>query len=174
MTDDLPLPASPRPLWLVTLADLALLLLGFVVLVHAVDRRGRASLSAGLRARFAASASAAPAAPPSAMPVAAGGVAEFAPGSAQLSGSPDALVDWAREAVRDPRVTLTVTGWTDGSAADRDPVSGSATLLAADRARAAATVLAPVVPASRLVLSTSPRAGRRAAFVTLAFTGEAR
>ena len=174
MTDDPPLPASPRPLWLVTLADLALLLLGFVVLVHAVDRRGRASLSAGLRARFAGSATAVPAAPPPAMPVAAAGVAEFGPGSARLAGSPAALAGWARETARDPRVTLTVTGWTDGSAADRDPASGSAALLAADRARAAAAVLAPVVPAGRLVLATSPRAGRRAAIVSLAFTGEAR
>jgi uncharacterized protein (DUF2235 family) len=173
VTDDLPLPASPRPLWLVTLADLALLLLGFVVLVHAIDRRGRASLSAGLRARFAASAAAVQA-PLPAIPVAATGAADFAPGSARLAGSPDELADWARDAVRDPRVTLTITGWTDGSAADRDPASGSAALLAADRARAVATVLAPVVPARRLVVTTSPHAGRRAAIVTLAFTGDAR
>jgi hypothetical protein len=97
----------------------------------------------------------------------------FAAGSAALPADPAGLVAWAREAARDPRVTLTVTGSADGSLADRDPVSGSAALLAADRARTVAAQLADVIPAGRLIVTTSPRPGQRAALVTLAFAGEA-
>jgi hypothetical protein len=71
-------------------------------------------------------------------------------------------------------VTLTVTGSVDGSVADRDSVSGSAALLAADRARTVAAQLADVVPARQLIVATSTRPGQRAALVTLAFAGEAK
>ncbi|MET0180987.1 MAG: hypothetical protein ABW194_10985, partial [Novosphingobium sp.] len=103
-------------------------------------------------------------------PVAAAAMMNFAPGSAALPSAPAGLIAWAREAVRDPRVALTVTGSTDGSAADVDRATGSATLLAADRARSLAAALAPVGP--RITVTTSPHPGRRAAIVTLAFVGE--
>lgn len=168
MTDDFPSPAPARPLWLVTLADLALLLVGFFVLVHATQGMDRAALAQGLRDGFGTT----EAAPP--IPVAAEGMAGFAPGSAALPGSADGLIAWAREATRDPQVTLTVTGATDGGARDVDPGTGSAAILAADRARAVAAALARAVPPGRLTIATNPRPARRAVMVTQAFAGETR
>ncbi|KTW01700.1 hypothetical protein SB4_05385, partial [Sphingomonas sanguinis] len=77
-----------------------------------------------------------------------------------------------REALADPRVRLSVTAATDGSAADVDPLTHSAVVLAADRARAAAALIGPVA-ANRLTLSTATAPGQRRALVTLAFSGEA-
>jgi len=164
MTGDSFYPPSPptKPLWLVTLADLALLLVGFFVLIQASEKPR--AITDALRQSFGG----APA--PAALPVMAAGLLDFAPGSAALPDSPAAVIAWAREAVRDPRVALTVTGSTDGSAADVDPATGSAALLAADRARSLAAALAPVGP--RITVTTSNRPGRRAAIVTLAFVGE--
>ncbi|MFT3976251.1 MAG: MotA/TolQ/ExbB proton channel family protein [Sphingomonas bacterium] len=160
LTDDFP-PAR-RPLWLVTLADLSLLLSASSCCSRPhVDRarwrRGCAGLHRGRPP------------PRSAHALAAGD--GFAPGSAALPGPPDALIAWAREAARDPRITLTVTGGTDGSAADVDPASGSAIVLAADRAAVVAAVLSPVAP-GRILASTTNRPGPRRAIVTLAFAGE--
>lgn len=159
-------PRPPRPLWLMTLADLALLLVGFLVLVQstALDRR---ALAAGLREGFGVAPQPAP------IPMAAAGMMNFAPGSAALPASPAGLVAWSREALRDPRVSLRVTGAVDGSAADVDPVSGSGAVLAADRARAVAAALGPVAGGRMAVLTdTSGVRGRRHVVVTLAFTGD--
>ena len=165
MTGDAFYPPSPpaKPLWLVTLADLALLLVGFFVLIQASEKPR--AITDALRTSFGG----APAAP-AALPVMAAGLFDFAPGSATLPASPATVIAWAREAVRDPRVALTVTGSTDGSAADVDPATGSAALLAADRARSLAAALAPV--AGRITVNSGNRPGRRAAIVTLAFVGE--
>lgn len=167
---DFPVPAPARPLWLVTLADLALLLVGFFVLVQAsqVDRK---ALADGFRKGFGVTTQ--PSAPPPPMPVAAAGMMNFVAGSAMLPDSPDALIAWAREAVRDPRVTLTVTGATDGSPRDVDADTGSAAVLAADRARAVGVVLAPIAP-GRLTITTAPAPSGRHAMVTLAFAGDPR
>ena len=56
MTTDPPFPeaAPARPIWLVTLADLALLLVGFLVLVQATGAERRPALLNGLRAQLAA------------------------------------------------------------------------------------------------------------------------
>lgn len=166
MTDDFPALTPTKPLWLVTLADLALLLVGFLVLVHASGAPDGRALARGLRAGFGAID-----APVPPMPVAAAGMTNFAPGSATLPGSPDSLIAWAREATRDPRVTLTITGATDGSAGDVDAATGSAALLATDRARAVAAVLAPAVPRARLTVTTNPLPTLRTVMVTQAFAG---
>ncbi len=167
MTDAATWPDTPpsKPLWLMTLADLALLLVGFFVLLQASERPR--AVADALRQSFGGGA--APAA--QALPVMASGILDFAPGSATLPESPAAAVAWAREAVRDPRVALTVTGSADGSTADVDPATGSAAILAADRARALAAALAPV--SRRITVTTAAHPGRRAAIVTLAFVGEA-
>lgn len=150
MTDDPFTPAAPKPLWLVTLADLALLLLGFVVLVQASSNRE--ALARSLRARFGEA--------QAAMPVAAA-AADFSPGSAAL-GDPAPLVAWANDALRDPRVTVSVTGSAE---------AGEDLLVATDRARAAlAALIAAGVPSARLQLATSRSGGRRAT-LTVAFTG---
>jgi hypothetical protein len=162
--------APARPIWLLTLADLALLLVGFFVLMQA-QGHDRARLARGIRAGFGLSEPVAPAAP-APMPVAAAGLFAFAPGSATLPGSPAAVIAWARESARDPRVVVTVTGETDSSAADVDPLTGSAAILAVDRARALAAALAAahaVAPARLQIATASHR--RRAAIATLGFTG---
>lgn len=164
-------PASPqgRPLWLVTLADLALLLVGFFVLLQANQSLDRKALADGIRAGFGA---APQAMAPDPLAVAAAGVFDFAPGSAVLPKSVEALRAWAREAVSDPRVSLRVTASVDGTSRDVDPGTGSAAVLAADRARAVAAALAPVVPGRRLLIQTAEPPSRRQAVVTIAFTGE--
>ena len=75
-------------------------------------------------------------------------------------------------AVRPAGPRFTVTGATDGTPADIDPATGSATLLAADRARAVAVLLAPLVGSTRLRLLTDPLPRGRTATATLAFVGE--
>jgi hypothetical protein len=155
MIDD-PLTApTHRPLWLVTLADLALLLLGFVVLVQATANRE--PLAQSLRARFGA---------PEPIQAVAAAAVDFAPGSA-VPRNMARVVAWTRDALRDPRVTVTVTG----SAA---PGEAGGVLLAADRGRAVAAALVGAgFPADRLQLATSPAGGARA-ILTIAFTGQPR
>lgn len=166
--DEFPLSAPGRPLWLITLADLALLLVGFFVLLQANQTLDKRALASGFRQGFGG---AAKDTAPEPMPVAAAAMLDFAPGSATLPSAPDAIQAWAREAAKDPRVRLTVTGATDGSPADVDPDTGSAAVLAADRARAVAAELAAVAP-GRLVIVNAARPGRRHVVVTLDFAGE--
>lgn len=155
MTEDLLSPPAPRSLWLITLADLALLLVGFLVLIQATT--DRAALARGIRGGFGATEPIASIATP--MPVDATATA-FAPGSATLS-DPGPLIAWTRVALRDPRITVTVTG-----SADTGEV-----LLASDRARAVAAALTDAgLPADRLTLATTRGSAR--ATLTLAFAGE--
>lgn len=160
---DFPDIAPPKPIWLVTLADLALLLVGFLLLVQVTAPPKKQELARSFRQAFGAE-------PPAPIPVAATAL-RFAPGSA-APGDTAALVAWAKDAARDPRVAFTVTGATDGSATDADPATGSPALLASDRARAAAAALGGVVEPRRLRLATDPTPRGRTATVTLAFTGE--
>lgn len=127
-----------RSIWLMTLADLALLLIGFFVFVQAsarFDDRTRAELAAGIRDAFAGSRTVAPAPPP---PVAVDVniISGFATGSAELPRSPTALIGWAETSSVDPRTHLLVTGFADGSSLDT--AKGSALALAAARAGAVA------------------------------------
>ena len=167
LDDEFPVPAPSRPLWLVTLADLALLLVGFFVLLEAnrqLDPRVIArAVSAGLGVE------------PPPLAVAAQVVPGFARGSAHVPVDTNALAAWARTELRDPRVALRVTGATDGSAGDVDAASGSAALLATDRARAVAAALAGAgVPIERTQISNADAGTRpaRQVLITLAFVGE--
>ena len=165
-------PPPSRPLWLWTLADLALLLVGFFVLIQATDRH---AVSRGLREGFGgATAATAPAAPmtaPDPIPLESGAVS-FAAGSA-VPIDPDTLLDFAIASLRDPRVSLRVTGSTDGSSADRDSATGSAALLASDRARAVtAFLIAHGIAPARIGIA-APAARRRGVLVTMSFTGAA-
>jgi flagellar motor protein MotB len=157
---------SQRPLWLITFADLALLLLGFFVLLQANQRLDPQALAAGIRAGFGLHESA-----PPAMPVEIAVVDGFTTGSALPLNSAAALA-WARDAARDPRTRLTITGEVDGSAADVDPVTGSGAILASDRARAIAAMLVKsgAVAPGRIAISTAK--GRRRAVLTLGFAGD--
>lgn len=168
MTDPFAADAPARTGWLVTLADLALLLAGFLVLVQATRPADRPALVQSMRERFGQPA-------PTDTPIAFQGTAltGFAPGSAAPLGREAArLAAWAREQLRDPRAGLTINGAADGTAADRDPATGSAALLAADRARAAAAVVAGAVPGARLSVSADAHPRGRAAWITVAFVGE--
>lgn len=127
-----------RSIWLMTLADLGLLLIGFFVFIQATarfDDRTRAELAAGIRDAFAGSQTVAPA-PPPAVAVDVNILSGFAVGSAALPGAPTALIGWAGTSIVDPRTHLLVTGFADGSAAD--VAEGSALALAAARAGAVA------------------------------------
>ena len=164
MTDDAVLDPPPvRPLWLWTLADLALLLIGFFVLVQATDRR---ALAKGLREGFGV---AAPETPPKPIPLAAAAVA-FAIGSAAPQ-SPETLIDFATVNLRDPRASLRVSGGTSG-AGDVDPATGSADLLATDRARAIVSYLIANGVAAHRIRIAPAGTGRRNALVTVSFTGD--
>ena len=153
-----------RPLWLMTLADLALLLLGFLVLVQATAPQQREALAKGLRGGFGSVEQAEP------IQVAANGVTGFAQGSAAVPAGQAALIDWARDAVRDPRVRLIITG-SAGRGGDVDAATGSATILAADRARSIAASLTSVVPAERMTITTATGPGPRGVSVAMAFVG---
>jgi hypothetical protein len=162
-------PPPARPLWLWTLADLALLLVGFFVLIQATDRQ---ALARGLREGFGGTpaASAAIATPADPIPLASA-AAGFAPGSARIVIT-DGLLDFAMESLRDPRVTLRIAGSAEGTQADSDPTTGSAQILASDRARATASwLIAHGVSADRIMIAT-PATGRRIALVTMSFTGD--
>jgi flagellar motor protein MotB len=137
-----------RPLWLITLADLSLLLVGFFVFVQATqqqDARTRAALAAGIRDAFGGDGRVQ--AEKADTPLAANIVDGFAPGSAR-PGALTALDTWAADATRDPRTALVVTGYADGSAADR--LDGSALALAAARATAVAAALEAQAGAGRV------------------------
>jgi hypothetical protein len=175
MTPDDAYPETPasRPIWLMTLADLGLLLVGFFVFVQASQHLDGKALAQGIRSGFGArSASATTRSEP--MPVAAAAMLDFAPGSATLPSSPAGLIAWAREVARDPRVVLKVSGGVDGSPGDVDPVTGSGAVLAADRARAVAATLAAahVVPPARLDILGAGRPGHRTVTLTIGFAGD--
>lgn len=158
---------TPSRAWLITLADLALLLVGFFVLLQANRTMPPREIVRGIAAGLGVT--------PPPIPVAAERADGFAPGSAILATPPVMLIAWARDATRDPRVALRVTGVTDGSAADVDRASNSAALLAADRARAIAALLTRAgVPGERLTIVNADRAAARGrhVIVTLAFVGE--
>jgi hypothetical protein len=154
-----------RAPWLVTLADLSLLLVGFFVFLQATQVDPM-KLAAGIRSGFGASeAGLAP------MPVDLATATGFAPGSALPADIASAL-EWARTAARDPRTRLRVTGEVDGSPADVDPATGSGPILAADRARAVAALLIRqhAIDPARIVISTGR--GQRRAVLTLGFEGD--
>lgn len=164
-----------RPVWLVTLADLALLLLGFFVLVLAHQGADRRAVLDGVRQGFGGAAAAMKVAREPA-PVAAAAMFGFAAGTSDLPAAPDALIAWARVAERDPRILIRITGYTDGSPGDVDLRTSSAALLASDRARAVAAALADagVLPRGRAIIATASEAGRRGVYLTIAYGGGGR
>ncbi|MBR0553119.1 flagellar motor protein MotB [Stakelama marina] len=130
-------PRSARPVWLTTLADLGLLLVGFFAFLQANRQVDGTALADGLRAGFVAQQSAGPA--PMAVDISR--VAGFAPGAATGAAVAPAVIAWARGAAADPRTAIRLAGSTDGSAVDVDGATGSAAILANDRARFVAVAL---------------------------------
>jgi hypothetical protein len=160
LDDDTP---ARRP-WLMTLADLFMLLVGFFVFLQANEALDARQIGDGIRGAFGVVTDA------PAMAADSAAIAGFAPGSALLPADTGAALAWARAASADPRTIVTVIGATDGSAADVDPATGSAAILAAARAGTAARALATVVPPGRLRIQTG--SGGRSALLHLGFAGE--
>lgn len=171
--DAYPEPVANRPIWLMTLADLGLLLVGFFVFIQASQHLDGKQLAQGIRSGFGVTSGAAPAPASDPMPVAAAAMLDFAPGSAVLPSSPAGLIAWAREVTRDPRIVLKVSGGIDGSPSDVDATTGSGAVLAADRARAVAAALAEAhaVPPGRLEILGAGKPGHRNVTVTIGFAG---
>lgn len=173
--DEFPDAAPARPIWLVTLADLALLLVGFFVLLQANQSLDGNAMAQAFRQSFGGLAQpniSPPNTPP--LPMAAAAVPGFAPGSSVVVIDTKPLIAWARGVASDPRTVLTITGSVDGSAADVDPATGSAAVLATDRARAVAVVLVTALPQARLSIATapdSPGPHLRSVQVSLGFAG---
>lgn len=161
MFDDAP----ARPVWLMTLADLGLLLVGFFVFLQANPIKGP-QLAESLRAGFGV-----PSDIPAPMAVEMATVTGFSPGAAHAADM-SAAIGWVRMAARDPRTLLTITGESDGSPQDVDPITGSAALLASDRARhvAAAVIAARAVAPERIRITSAT--GKRRVALTLGFSGE--
>jgi len=155
--------APARPVWLMTLADLALLLVGFFVFLQANQSLSPQALAEALRAGFSSE--------PVAMPVDLATVRGFETGSAVLPDSAAALA-WVRTAARDPRTRLKITGEVDGTPADIDQLTGSGAILAADRARAVASLLihSGAIAPNRIDIVTG--AGQRRAVLTIGFNGD--
>lgn len=161
--------APAKPLWLMTLADLALLLVGFFVLLQAAKPLDGKQLAQGFRAGFGIT-EPVDATPP--MPVALARVDGFAPGSAALPHTAG-VTDWARNVARDPRTRIHLLGETLGPE-DRDLATGSPAILAADRARAVAALLvrSGAVSPDRLTIATGT-GSRRAVTLTIGYAGAA-
>ncbi|HEV2569713.1 flagellar motor protein MotB [Sphingomonas sp.] len=152
-----------RPLWLITLADLSLLLVGFFVFLQATahkEQKQQDAIQAGIRKAFGGE-------PEPRLAVDANVVAGFAPGSSELPASAATILTWAREALADPRTRLVVTGYADGSPSDR--IQGSALALAALRADTVARSLGGLVPADRLRVEATAIPGPRRVTLTISY-----
>jgi hypothetical protein len=156
-----------RSVWVITLADLFMLLVGFFVLLQANQNLDREKLLAGVRAGFGIETVDLPP-----MTVATARIDGFATGSAQADTT--SVIAWARDAARDRRTLITITGSTQG-VGDLDRATGSAAILAADRARtvAAALVRAGAIDPGRITILIDP-GKRRAVTLSVGFAGETR
>ncbi|MFD1610241.1 hypothetical protein ACFSCW_00340 [Sphingomonas tabacisoli] len=158
----LALPRSARPLWLITLADLSLLLVGFFVFLQATAHKSQpeqAAIQAGIRQAFGGEAA-------PRLAVEANAITGFAAGSAALPRDAAAIAAWAKDALSDPRTKLVVTGYADGSPSDR--ASGSALALAGLRAEAVAATLTGIAP-DRIRLSAASVPGARRVTLTISY-----
>lgn len=156
-------PLRGRPLWLMTLADLSLLLVGFFVFLQATAHQAapqRAAIQAGIREAFGGD-------PAQRLAVDANAIFGFAPGSAALPDGTAAAAAWAEAALADPRTFLIVTGYADGSAADR--LEGSSLALAGLRADQVSAALAPNLPAARVRTAAAVLPGARRVTLTISY-----
>lgn len=160
----LALPRAGGPLWLITLADLSLLLVGFFVFLQATAHKPKneqAAIQAGIREAFGGR-NAAPE-----LAVAANSVEGFSPGSGALPASIGGAAAWARDALADPRTYLIVTGYADGGAADR--LAGSGLALAGLRADTVAAALEGAVPRGRLRVGAGVMPGARRVTLVISY-----
>ena len=160
---ELTLPGRARPLWLITLADLSLLLVGFFVFLQATSHKSdaqQAAVEASIREAFGGD-------PAQRLSVDANFVTGFAAGGADLPPGIADLAAWAREALADPRTRLVVTGYADGSGADR--IGGSGLALAGLRADRVTTELARTIAADRIRSGAAVAPGARRVTLTISY-----
>lgn len=133
-----------RSTWLVTLADLALLLLGFLAMLAAAqDDAARQRLAAAVRTGFVGEER-------GSVTVESARIAGFAPGSLALPASAAGALDWLALAAADPRTIVVVSGSSDGTAADTAVGGPLATAAMRAEAVAGAIVAAGILPAARI------------------------
>lgn len=152
-----------RPLWLITLADLALLLVGFFVFLQATSYKPKSeqtAIQAGIREAFGGAAAAR-------LAVDANVIAGFPAGSARLPRDIAAMKDWARGALADPRTHLVVTGFADGTSVDQ--LDGSSLALAGLRADTIVTALHGVIPRDRIRLGADVVPGARRVILAISY-----
>lgn len=153
-----------RPLWLITLADLSLLLVGFFVFLQATAHKSKQqqdAIEASIRQAFGGSAVTAPE-----LAVAVNRVDGFSPGRADPRGDMPSVAAWARDALADPRTRLIVTGYADGGTDDQ--LSGSGFALAGLRAETVAKALAGV-PRDRIKLGAAVMPGARRVTLVISY-----
>jgi hypothetical protein len=104
------------------------------------------------------------------MAVATARIDDFAPGDAYADTRD--VIAWARDAARDSRTRITITGST-APTGDADPVTRSAAIRAADRARhvAAALVQAGAIDPARISILVQP-GKHRAVTLSVGFAGD--
>jgi flagellar motor protein MotB len=154
---------SAKPLWLITLADLSLLLVGFFVFLQATSHKPQPeqeAIQAGIRQAFGG-VGAAP------LAVEANAITGFNSGSAALPRDRAAIAAWVTDALADQRTRLIVTGYADGSPGDR--ANGSAMALAGRRAEAAAAALGGTVSPDRLRLAAAILPGARRVTLVISY-----
>ena len=159
----LAIPTRGRPLWLMTLADLSLLLVGFFVFLQATSHKNaaqQAAIGAGIREAFGGD-------PAARLPVDANALTGFAAGGADLPPGLADIAAWAREALSDPRTRLVVTGYADASAADR--IDGSGLALAGLRADRVTAELAATIPPDRIRTDAAVAPGLRRVTLSISF-----
>ena len=148
-----------------TLADLALLLVGFFVLVQATDRQ---ALAKGLREGFGGAVADSVQARPDPARRRRGRRSRPARPSRTR---PRALIDFAAANLRDPRASLRVSGGTVGAGRCRSGDRQRRPARRRPRARIAAYLIGHGIAADRIIIAAAGT-GRRTALVTVSFTGD--
>ena len=154
-----------RPLWLITLADLSLLLVGFFVFLQATSHKSKQqqdAIEASIREAFGGATDAA--APQ--LAVAVNTVDGFGLGTATTPIDMDSVAAWARDALADPRTHLIVTGYADGGPSDQ--LSGSGLALAGLRAERVLNAM-PGVPRDRVRLGAALMPGARRVSLVISY-----
>lgn len=154
---------SGRPLWLMTLADLSLLLVGFFVFLQATahkPKKEQDAIGASIRTAFGGSAI-------PEIAVAANTIDGFAAGGGALPHGIDDAANWARDALADPRTRLIVTGYADGGPDDR--LAGSGLALAGLRAETVAAALSGRIPRDRIRTGAAVLPGARRVTLVISY-----
>lgn len=161
------LPGPRRPgRWVVTLADLALLLVGFFVMVHAAEKKGATrQMADAVRGALGVTVARAQ---PTGVALDADALTGFSAGDAALPKAIWPVAQWLKQAAADPRARVLVTGRSDDREADR---STSGLIIAASRADivARALIRTGAIPASRVDLAASAGGAERRVDITISY-----